>query len=141
MESAEQFYEKLKAYVDVVRRDRRLSGANVDSVSVRSPVCGSDLTLDAVIEGGRVRKLGWRVRACSLGQAATAIVIQHLDDLEAEQVARIGEQLEAILKGRRDTADWPELEIFAFARDIPTRHGSAMLPFKALGQLFERAKQ
>lgn len=140
-QALEQFYEQLKTYAAVVRRDHRLSGPNVETASVRSPVCGSDLTLDAIIENGQVQELGWRVRACSLGQAATAIVIEHLDDLEANQVGVISDQLEAILKNQRDTSDWPELEIFSYARDIPSRHGSAMLPFKALKQLFERAEQ
>lgn len=140
-QAAEAFYKQLKAYTAMVHRDHRLSGPDVDSVSVRSPVCGSDLTLDAIIKGNRVHKLGWRVRACSLGQAATAIVIQHLDDLDTDQVALVSEQLYGILKNQRDHSDWPELEIFSFARDIPSRHGSAMLPFKALKQLFERAEQ
>ena len=138
--SAEQFYEQLKAYTRLVQRDHRLSGPNVDTVSVRSPVCGSSLTLDAVIENNRVLQLGWRVRACSLGQATTAIVIKHLNDLDAKQVAKVAKQLDGILKNTRDTSDWPELELFSFARDIPSRHGSAMLPFQALIQLFERAE-
>lgn len=140
-QTIEQFYKELKAYTHAVRRDHRLSGQNINTVSVRSAVCGSTLTLDAIIEHDQVQELGWRVRACSLGQATTAIVIAHLNDLKINQVAMIGGQLEAILKGQRDTADWPELAIFSFARDIPSRHGSAMLPFKALKQLFEHARK
>jgi len=139
-QKAEDFYKKLKAYARVVRRDHRLSGPGVETVSVRSPVCGSDLTLDAIIEDGRVRELGWRVRACSLGQATTAIVIEHLDELEANRVSKIGKQLEQILSNQRDSADWPELEMFSLARDMPSRHGSATLPFQALKQLFQRAE-
>lgn len=52
---------------------------------------------------------------------------------------RIGGQLRAILAGRAAHCDWPELEAFALARDMPARHGSAMLPFEALHQLFARA--
>ena len=52
----------------------------------------------------------------------------------------VGGQLRAILKGEREDSDWPELAMFALVRDVPNRHGSALLPFEALDQLFERAR-
>ncbi len=137
----ERLYRQLKAYGRVVRQDRRLSDPQVDTVTVRSPLCGSELTLDAVIAGDRVQRLGWAVRACSLGQATTGIVVAHQGELQARDVHAIGVQLESILKGEARTSDWPELQLFAFAQDIPVRHGSALLPFRALEQLFERARQ
>lgn len=136
----EKLYEQLKTYAGVVRRDRRLAGPKVDSVRVRSPICGSELTLDAVIENDRVQQLGWRVRACALGQASTAIVIGRARELDAPTVQTVGAQLQAILKGEVVACDWPELAFFSFAQDIPSRHESAMLPFRALAQLFERAR-
>jgi len=136
----EELYRQLKAYARVVRQDRRLEGPGVETVRVRSPVCGSELTLDAVIAGGRVQQLGWRVRACALGQASTAIVIARRSELDAATVRRVGAQMQAILKGESDSCDWPELTFFSFAQDIPSRHGSAMLPFKALAQLFDRVR-
>lgn len=140
-EEIETIYGKLKHYGSLVQVDQRLEGAGVDTVTVRSPLCGSELTLDAVIERNRVRRLGWAVRACSLGQATTGILTLHFADLEREQVARVGAQLQKILKGAEISCDWPELEIFTFAEDIPVRHLSALLPFNALKQLFDRAAQ
>ena len=137
----ERLYRRLKAYGRLVRHDRRLTGPRVDTVTVRSPLCGSELTLDAVIAAERVQQLGWAVRACSLGQATTGIVVAHQGELQAREVRAIGAQLESILKGEARTSDWPELQIFAFAQDIPVRHGSALLPFRALEQLFERARR
>lgn len=135
-----ELYQALKRYTPAVRRDRRLSGAAVDSVTVHSPLCGSRLTLDAVIRDGRVKQLGYRVRACSLGQATTAIVAARADDLDAATVRAIGAQLQTVLLGERTRIDWPELEVFALARDVPAHHGSAMLPFRALQELFDRAR-
>jgi NifU-like protein involved in Fe-S cluster formation len=85
-----------------------------------------------------VQQLGWSVRACALGQACTGIVADHLAELDEATVLRVG-ALRAILKGEREDSDWPELAMFALVRDVPNRHGSALLPFEALGQLFERA--
>lgn len=140
-ESLEDFYRTLKRYQRQVQADQRLSVPPADSVTVRSHLCGSALTLDAVIAGGRVRQLGWSVRACALGQACTAIVAEHLADLDEATVRRVGAQLRAILGGERDTSDWPELALFALVRDVPNRHGSVQLPFEALRQLFERARE
>lgn len=134
-----ELYEALKHYTQKVRKDRRLPVPPADSVTVHSRQCGSQLTLDALIEDGQLSEIGFRVRACSLGQATTAIVAEHAQGLDAATVKRIGKQLEGILAGDVTDCDWPELEIFALIKDAPTRHGSALLPFQALEKLFERA--
>lgn len=138
--SLEQLYEVISTLVSTVGRDRRLNDPRAESVTVRSPICGSQLTLEAVIVNDRVEQLGWKVRSCALGQATTAIVIQHQDQLDAARVARVGSQLRALLKGEITHCDWPELDVFAAAREISSRHESALLPFTALGALFERAQ-
>jgi len=138
--SLEAFYRTLKRYQQRVQAERRLPVPPADSVSVRSRLCGSALTLDAMIAQGRVQQLGWSVHACALGQACTGIVAGRLADLDEATVRRVGGQLRAILRGEQDDSDWPELAMFALVRDVPNRHGSALLPFEALDQLFERAR-
>ncbi len=131
-------YQTLKRLSPEVRKDKRLPVPPAGSVTVHSARCGSQLTLDARIEAGVVREIGYRVRACSLGQTTTALVARHAPGMDGQTLRRIGEQLRAILEGRDDHSDWPELEVFALARDMPARHGSALLPFQALEKLFER---
>lgn len=133
-------YEALRPFRAEVRQDRRLAVPPADSVTVRSRVCGSELTLDARIDGDRVCEIGYRVRACSLGQATTAIVARRAPGLDAHALRRVGDQLRAILAGRRTQCDWRELEMFILARDLPSRHASAVLPFEALELLFDRAE-
>lgn len=133
-------YEALKAHTPKVLRDRRLPVPPADSVTVHSRLCGSQLTLDARIENQKLSALGYRVRSCSLGQAATAIVVDHAEGLDAATTRRIHEQLQHILSGKDTHCEWPELEIFAHVKDSPARHGSALLPFRALEELFERAE-
>jgi len=97
--SPDEFILKLKRYIAQVRRDHRLSGENVETVTVHSrQLCGSWLTLDAIIEGNSVQALGYRVRACSLGQATTAIVHEHAPGMTAEEIQSVQIQLEQILK-------------------------------------------
>lgn len=139
--SPEEFILNLKYYITQVRRDRRLSGANVQTITVHSrQLCGSRLTLDAVIDAGQVQALGYRVRACSLGQATTAIVYERAPGMAAEGLKAVQAQLEQILKNNvppQDTLIWPELAIFQHAASMPSRHDSALLPFRALQKIFE----
>lgn len=133
-------YPALKQFSSEVRKDRRLHVPPADSVTVHSAECGSQLTLDALIENERVSEIGYRVRACSLGQASTAIVARHMADLDRVTLQRVEEQLRAILAGRAVQCEWPELEIFTLIKDVRNRHGSVLLPFDALRQLFVRAR-
>lgn len=135
----DELYEALQGYAHTARRDVRLQVPPADSITVHNTSDGSQLTLQALIEDGRVQKLGYRVRACSLGQAATVILAQHAERLDLRTVRRVREQLEAILTGAAETSDWPQLEIFQLIRNVPNRHGAVLLPFQALEQLFERA--
>lgn len=138
--SPEEFVLSLKRYIARVRRDRRLSGENVRTTTVHSrQLCGSRLTLDAVIEAGRIKALGYRVRACSLGQATTAIMYEHAPGMSAEELHSVQAQLERILKNdvpSQDALIWPELAIFQHAASMPSRHDSALLPFRAVQEVF-----
>ena len=134
-----ELYQTLKQYGPEVRKDRRLQVPPADSVTVHEPLCASQVTLDARFEGEHVAEIGHRVRACSLGQATTAILVRRAQGLDAATLERVHGQLRDILDGTDTRCDWPELEVFALTRAIPGRRGSAELPFKALQQLFRRA--
>ncbi len=44
------------------------------SVKQRAPLCGSTVTVDLVMDQGRVAAFGQDVKACALGQAAASVV-------------------------------------------------------------------
>lgn len=134
-----ELYKTIRKFSGEVRNDRRLEVPPAYSATVYSQECGSQLTLDARIEDNRIREIGYRVRACSLGQATTAILVRHATGLDSDALRRIGDQLKDLLAGRGTHCDWPELEVFALAKDVPSRHGSALLPFHAVEQLFDQA--
>lgn len=97
--------------------------------------------MDAVIEAGRIQELGYSIRACSLGQATTAIVVNHAIGMDGLDLQAVQHQLERILWGKEQNQEaliWPELAIFQYAAAMPYQHGSALLPFQALQKLFDR---
>ena len=138
-ENLASLYRTIKTFSSEVRNDRRLAVPPADSATLYSAECGSQLTLDARIEDHQIREIGYKVRACSLGQATTAIVVRHAHGLDLETLCRVGGQLRDLLTGSGTSCDWPELEVFARAKDVPSRHGAALLPFLVAEQLFVRA--
>ena len=100
--------------------------------SARSPACGSTLSLDLTLDGeGRIERLGMRVRACAVGQAAAAIFARHAQGRDSAQLALTLDRLEAWLDDQGPAPEWPGLGAIAPARDYPARHGAMLLPWKA----------
>ena len=105
------------------------------SAEKSSPVCGSRVIVDVVLEGGRVAALGQEVRACALGQAAASLMGAHALGRSPEELEQARDALAAFLKGERDDPGaWPGLAIFADARRFPARHASILLAFEAAAQ-------
>ena len=112
------------------------------SVEKRSPVCGSRIVVDLVLDAeGRVAELRQEVKACALGQASAALMGAHAPGRTGAALSQAREALGAWLRGERDDpGDWPGLEIFAEARRLPARHASILLAFDAAAEAAARAR-
>ena len=100
--------------------------------SARSRSCGSTLEGDFAIDAeGRIDRIGLRVRACAVGQAAAAIFAQAARGRGAVEVAAAHEALAAWLAEGGEPPDWPGIAALAEARGFPGRHGAIMLPWTA----------
>ena len=107
----------------------------------RSPVCGSRVVIDLVLDGqGRVAALGQEVKACALGQASAALMGAHALGATAADLAAARDTLAAYLKGERpDPGAWPGLTLFAEARPFAARHASILLAFEAAAEAAQGA--
>lgn len=128
-----------RQYAASVRRDRRLSGPGVHSLTLTSQLESRDsVTLDVRIEQGVVMELGYRVRACSLTQATTGILAARTPGITATSLRAAQQGLESVLQGASPEEIeliWPELRVLQDAAGMPDRHEVALLPFYALQQL------
>lgn len=98
----------------------------------RSPTCGSTLAMDLTLDdAGRIERIGMRVRACAVGQAAAAIFARHAQGCDLAGLSAILEDLESWLGGDAAEPEWPDLHLIAPARAYPARHGALLLPWKA----------
>ena len=112
------------------------------SVERRSPVCGSRVIVDLVLDGqGRVAALGQEVKACALGQASAALMAGHAIGRSGAELAAARAALADYLVGRSEQpGDWPGLSAFAEARRFPARHASILLAFEAAAEAAEQAR-
>lgn len=98
----------------------------------RSPTCGSTLAMDLdLTPEGTIARIGMRVHACAVGQAAAAIFARHAIGRNGEQLREAARQLEDWLAHHGERPDWPDLALIDAARDYPGRHGAILLPWKA----------
>lgn len=110
---------------------KRLAAPQASATKV-SPVCGSKVTADVVMEADRFVDVGLEPRACALGQAATMLVDESIRGRSVEEVAAARTALADWLAGRDATAPaWPGLDVFAPARPHRARHPSILLAFDA----------
>ena len=107
----------------------------------RSPLCGSTVTVDVVLDNGRVTGFAQDVKACALGQAAAAVVGAAMIGRSRAEVDRARDQLAAMLAGGPvPDAPFEGLEVLIPARDYKNRHASIQLALQAASEAIATAQ-
>ncbi len=111
------------------------------SVSRRSPLCGSSVTVDVILHDGALAELGQDVKACALGQAAAAITGAAAPGLKLAKIETARDQLRAMLKAQGPVPDAPfdGFEVLLPAVAYKNRHASIMLSLEALSDAMRTA--
>lgn len=132
---AKLYHDRIRTLAATVRNDRRLEGADLSLTQV-SPLCGSRVTLDIALDAdGRIDAFGWRVRACTLGAAATALAMDSARGLPLGATAKWHDAMQRRLEGEDAAVEGLETpEIFDAARSFRARHGAVLLPFAILAE-------
>ncbi len=118
----------------------RLEGADA-SVMKRSPLCGSTVTVDVIVQDGRIHAFGQDVKACALGQASAAVLGRNAVGRSLEELESVRRSLRAMLKENGPPPDgrFADLEALLPARDYRNRHASIMLAYDATAEAFRNA--
>lgn len=109
-----------------------IDGANGEA-KVRSPLCGSTVTVKLREEGGRVAALSQDVKACALGQASAAVLGAVVLGRTRGEIAAGRDALRAMLKegAPPPAAPWDGLEVLEPAKEFRNRHASILLAWDA----------
>ena len=106
------------------------------TVRKRSPLCGSMVTVDVVMEGGLVAAFAQDVKACALGQAAASLLGQVVIGRSCAELAGARDALRAMLKdaGPVPPAPFQGFVVLTPARDFKNRHASILLAVEAAAE-------
>jgi NifU-like protein involved in Fe-S cluster formation len=131
---------RIMQFAEDIPRQGRLDDPDA-TASVRSPLCGSRITVDIKVSDGVITEYAHVVRACTLGQAAASITARHVVGTSVSAFHRIAAAMRAMLKDGQNLPEdtWEDLQVLTPVRDFKSRHGSVLLSFdaveKALAQL------
>ena len=116
-----------------IPRAERLADADA-SATAHSKLCGSTVTVDIKLAGGRVAAYGQTVKACLLGQAAASVMAHNIVGSTAEELREVGAAMRKMLKGngRPPTGRWTDLAVLEPVKDYKARHASTLLVFDAV---------
>ena len=108
--------------------------APMGSAKKRSPLCGSTITADVVVEEGRVSQFAQDVKACALGQASASILGRVVLGRRRAELEAARDALRAMLKegGAVPAAPFDGYEVLIPAREYKNRHASILLALDAV---------
>lgn len=110
------------------------------TVTRRSPLCGSTITVDVQMQGGRLSALGQDVKACALGQAAAAIAGAAATGCSTQTLTKARDELRAMLKGGPvPAAPFDGFEVLTPAVAYKNRHASILLAIESLAEAATKA--
>lgn len=126
------YSQRILALASDIPHSGRLPAPRV-TARKRSPLCGSTVTVDLVLDGERISGFGQDVKACALGQAAASVLGRAVIGCTRDDVARARDQLKAMLKSGGPVPDAPfdGFEVLLPARDYKNRHASILLALEA----------
>lgn len=113
------------------------------SAKRRSPLCGSTVTVDVVVRGGRVAEFAQDVKACALGQASAAVLGRVAVGRTRAEIETARDALRAMLKdgGPVPVAPFDGFEVLIPARDYKNRHASILLAIEATAEAMAAAER
>ncbi len=119
----------------------RLSAPHLKARAI-SPICGSEVEVDLMVDGDVVTAFGFEVDACALTKTAVAVMSRAIIGKTRQQVAEAGVAMEAMLNGENifPAGDWAGLKILEPVKDYKARHNSILLPFEAVEKAFKGRK-
>jgi NifU-like protein involved in Fe-S cluster formation len=121
-------------------RAGRLAAPDASATKV-SKLCGSTITVDVAVADGKVADFAQDVKACALGQAAAAVLGEHIVGASLEEIDMARIALRDMLKadGAPPEGRFSELSVLAPVKDYPARHTSTLLAFEAAAEAVRNA--
>lgn len=114
-------------------RGQRLASPD-GSATAHSKLCGSTVTVDLKMAGGKVSDYGQTVKACLLGQAAASVLAREIVGSTPDELRKVGGEMRAMLRenGAPPAGRWSDLAVLEPVRHYKQRITSTLLVFDAV---------
>lgn len=111
------------------------------SAQAHSKLCGSTITVDLKLQGGRVAEFGQTVKACLLGQASASVMAKNIVGTHEGELRQIATEMRRMLKenGAPPGGRWADLAVLEPVRAVKARHTSTLLVFEAVERALDAA--
>ena len=113
------------------------------SASAHSRLCGSSVTVDVVVEDGRVADFAQEVKACALGQTSCSVMGREIIGAAPQEVREAREAMRKMLKenGPPPQGRFADAGVLAPAREYKARHASILLVFDAVAEALDKIEK
>lgn len=104
-------------------------------------LCGSEIQVDLSLdETGAVAAFAQEISACALGQACAAIVANHIEGTQPNEIRQVAAAMRTMLRadGAPPEGRWADLALLQGVKDYPARHGSTLLVFEAIEKCLDQ---
>ena len=110
------------------------------SVTKRTAICGSSITLDLNIVEAKIRAVGLDMKACALGQASACIFLTHAIGIDIDTILDLRKNLKTFLEtGSFSIKDpFTRYKYFEPVQKVPYRHDSVLLVLDASIEALEK---
>jgi NifU-like protein involved in Fe-S cluster formation len=126
-----------------IPRQGRLSAPQA-SATAHSKLCGSTVTVDMSLDGGKVSDFALDVKACALGQASSSIMARNVVGSTPAELRSVRETLRRMLKENGappEQGKWADIAVLEPVREYKARHASTMLTFDAVVKALDEIEQ
>ena len=103
------------------------------SVTKRTAICGSSITLDLNIVEAKISAVGLDIKACALGQASACIFLTHAIGTDVDTILKLRKNLKTFLETGNFSIGNPftRYKYFEPVQKVPYRHDSVLLVLDA----------
>ena len=111
------------------------------SVTKRTAICGSSITLDLNVTDCKIREIGLDIKACALGQASACIFLTDAVGTNFDTILELRRNLKTFLETGTFLIKSPfaRYKYFKPAQKVPYRHDSVLLILDASIEALRKA--
>ena len=101
-----------------------------------NPLCGDELSVHLLVEGGRVAKARFKARGCAISQAAASMLTLQVEGKTPADIRRLTDAMKNLMQGQDldPSVELGDLEALAGVRKFPVRVKCAALSWNVLEQ-------